>query len=645
MKLNRYLFIVSICLLSTYSSMLLAANGDTTTVTTHNQVIMVTNPSTGNNPYLAWGVFPSASTQYRKVILHLDYKCPPGMACGEWDYIDWVYLKRVGGVASPSKNMEFARYITPYGNSFSSTWHAELHLDVTDYSSFLHDSVEIEYNHTGYETNVGKGWLVSVYFELIEGTPVMSQTSFTQLWNGSFAYGNAADPIDNHLQPDTLIADNAATNMRIRILQSGHGNDNTGCSEFCSKTRTVLVNSNIVGQRTIWRTDCGVNPIYPQAGTWIYSRGNWCPGSWVFPDMYDVPVVGNSQYIVDMNMPIYTSASPSANYAVNAQVFQYGPPSNSNDASIEEVLSPTNLFEYSRMNPVCDNPKVKIRNNGSNTLTSATIKYGIVGQPESTYNWTGSLATSKSTDVTLANLVAPTVGNQEFKVYLADVNGVSDNYNFDDTARTNVIIAPVYDSAFVCNFKTNNQPAQNSYTLKNSAGVTLYSRTAGSLTANTAYRDTFFLPPGCYRFTFNDSGNDGLNWWANPSGGSGFCRFVKVNNAIIKTFNSDFGSQIFQSFTVSNSFTGIAQQAQSFSADVFPNPTLGPVSIELSLPKPQDLTMEVYNSLGQMVITKRLENAQHEVVDLDFSTYENGVYFAKIYSNDYFVMKEIVVGK
>ena len=98
MKLKPYLFISTAACLLFSGSIAFAGIGDTTQVTTHNQVIMVTNPGTGSNPYPAWGVFPSASTQYRKVILHLNYKCPPGMACGEWDYIDWVYLRRIGGV-------------------------------------------------------------------------------------------------------------------------------------------------------------------------------------------------------------------------------------------------------------------------------------------------------------------------------------------------------------------------------------------------------------------------------------------------------------------------------------------------------------------------------------------------------------------
>src|SRR5688572_20749631 len=95
-----------------------AATGDTLTVVTHNDTLVVTNPATGNNPYRVWAVFPPDSIKYRKVILHLNYRCPPGLSCGEWDYIDNVYLRRMGGVNGDTANIEVTRFITPYGLSF-----------------------------------------------------------------------------------------------------------------------------------------------------------------------------------------------------------------------------------------------------------------------------------------------------------------------------------------------------------------------------------------------------------------------------------------------------------------------------------------------------------------------------------------------
>ncbi|MBL0048330.1 MAG: T9SS type A sorting domain-containing protein [Bacteroidetes bacterium] len=644
MKLIKFVpFIVALMLLGNVS-MSQASIGDTSTVFSHWNYTVVTDPGAGSHPYPSWAVFADTSVKYRKVILHINYKCPPGMACGEWDYLDYVYLRRVGGVNAPSKDIEIARFITPYGNGMTSAWHSEFHMDITDYALFLHDSVEVEYRHDGYETTA-KGWLVNMYFEFIEGTPVMEPIKFTQLWNGSMPFGYSGNPIENYLQPDTIVATGNTKTMRMRILQSGHGSDNNGCSEFCSKTRTLYLNGNILGQRSIWRTNCGLTPIYPQGGTWIYSRGNWCPGSWVFPDFYEATVNGGSSNIFDMNMQSYTSTNPSARYAVNAQLIEYGPSTHVNDASIEEVYSPNSMFEYSRMNPICDNAKINIRNNGSAAITSATIKYGIEGMPQSTYNWVGNLAKNKAVDVVLGDVLPTYPSYQTFKAYIATVNGVADEYNYDDTAKTMVNIPPMYDSVMIFVFKTNNQPTQNNYTLKNTAGTTLYSRTTG-LTANTTYRDTFRLAPGCYRFTFNDTGNDGLSWWANTAGGSGTAKFSKLTSPNFKVFNPDFGSQIFQAFTVGSNPLSIQKNAaKEVSLDIFPNPTLGPLNMEIQLPIAEDFKLEVYNGMGQKILEKNYVKSDYQMLEFDFSKFESGMYYAKITSNHYTATKEIVVSK
>src|SRR6187455_3215692 len=124
--MSRFYFAGSIlfCFLA-FSLTSFAGTGDTTHVITHNAVTVVTNPNAGVNNYEAWGVFPGMSTKYRKVILTLHYECPTGMACGEWDYIDAVSIRRIGGVSGSSADLEIARYITPYGNTFSQTWFSE----------------------------------------------------------------------------------------------------------------------------------------------------------------------------------------------------------------------------------------------------------------------------------------------------------------------------------------------------------------------------------------------------------------------------------------------------------------------------------------------------------------------------------------
>jgi hypothetical protein len=630
------------CLL--VSAHLFAATGDTTLVTSHNNVYVVTNPSTGSNPYPLWAVFPSASTQYRKVILTLTHKCPPGLPCGEWDYIDNVFIRRVGGMNAASADIEVARYITPYGNSFNSSWGSSWTLDVTDYANFLHDSVEIEYIHTGYETNVNKGWSVGVSFSIIEGTPVMPPVAFQQLWKGSFPFGNAANPIENYLQADTILTNAATANLKLKVTQSGHGADAAYCAEFCSKNRSVYFDGALVNTKAVWRL-CGRNPIYPQGGTWVYDRANWCPGNWVYPVNYKFNVTGGTTHIVDMNMQTYNTANPSANFVIDAQLYEFGALSNANDAAIDEVIEPNNKFEFSRMNPVCNNPRIRIKNNGSNAITSATFKYGLTGTSLSTYAWTGSLASLDTVQVILPGIITPVTGSQQFQVYIEDVNGAADQYAYDDTAYTTALINPVMDTTFVFWFKSNSAPNESSYKLWDENGNIVFQRLQGSLSANTVYKDTFYVAPGCYRFKFYDSGDDGLTWWANTAQGNGYARFSRTNVATqYIIFNSDFGSEISYNFrAVPGGTVGIDDVVSQPALSIYPNPSQGKVSVDIALTKPSSVTVEVLNQVGQIVSKHYEKNYTAGIIDMDLSKFDNGVYVVRLKTDDATKTEKIIL--
>jgi hypothetical protein len=70
---------------------------DTIKINTHQKVIIKTNPAVGHTYYEAWGEFPKQDIQYRKVYLYLEFACAPGLKCGEWDYLNHIYIGKVGG--------------------------------------------------------------------------------------------------------------------------------------------------------------------------------------------------------------------------------------------------------------------------------------------------------------------------------------------------------------------------------------------------------------------------------------------------------------------------------------------------------------------------------------------------------------------
>ena len=97
------------------------------------------------------------------------------MRCADWDYLDFISIKRVGGQNGKVMDYEIARILTPYGGAFAKDWKFDWEIDVTDFSSLLRDSVEVEYYHSGYEPNHDRGWSVTLDFEIIKGKHLRNQ--------------------------------------------------------------------------------------------------------------------------------------------------------------------------------------------------------------------------------------------------------------------------------------------------------------------------------------------------------------------------------------------------------------------------------------------------------------------------------------
>jgi hypothetical protein len=634
-----------VLLLVLFSATFFSATGDTTHVITHNALTVVTNPSSGWNSYLAWGVFPAPTVSYRKILLNLKYKCPTGMSCGEWDYLDYVIIRRKGGVNDTSLNMEIARFITPYGNSFTSTFKADWTLDLTDYALLLHDSVEIEYQHTGYETNVGRGWNVTVDFSLIEGTPVMEPVKISQVWNGSFPYGNSSNTIENYLTPWNFSTDSLTQLSRLRMLQTGHGADDNYCAEFCAKNRFLYFDNVLVDTKLIWRL-CGKNALYPQGGTWVYDRGNWCPGATVFPDRYDFLTAGSGAHSINADMAPYTSSSPSANYVFGSQLIEYKLPQLSTDASIEDILAPNSAFERIRMNPICHNPEIVIKNNSLTPLTGAVINYGLNGQTLFTFNWSGNLAFDDTAHVSLPGITIPLAASDYFTAYFSSVNGGADQYAYDDTMRVPVLVPALVDSTFFVYFKTNNNPWENDLHIEDDAGNIVYQKTGSNLGATTAYKDTLFLNGNsCYRLVITDNGGDGLSWWANSSQGTGLLRFLKLSNSIIKNFNGDFGSEIIYEFmTKSPLATGLEQNEMLAELNVFPNPNNGTFTISCKMRQAGETEVKLCNLLGEIVyLNKSPVQSPDFSLTISDEKLSEGVYFLSVKAGNDSFSKKIII--
>lgn len=186
----------------------------------------------------------------------------------------------------------------------------------------------------------------------IEGTPPRDPISVSNLWFGFYGYG--LTPSFNDLTPvKEITIPNDAVNSRVKIRVTGHGFGGTAnCAEFCSREHTLSVDGASVWNKEVWRDNCDVNPVYPQGGTWVYDRANWCPGAevWTYDHELTQDVVPGNTYDFDYNAEDYTwnGAGSVPTYVTSVQLVTYGAPNFILDASLEEIISPSDNDMHSR---------------------------------------------------------------------------------------------------------------------------------------------------------------------------------------------------------------------------------------------------------------------------------------------------------
>ena len=518
-----------------------------------------------------------------------------------------------------SKYGSFSRFRYTYGNNLSLGTGWTWTFDVTDYRTLLSDSVHLSAGN----------WqeLLDMKFEIIKGTPPRNIIGIQTIYSGGYDYGNANDPIDNYLLPVTVNIPANAVTARWKSRITGHGMDTPeNCAEFCPKNHYFKVNGTQQFSKLVWRDNCDVNPLYPQGGTWVYDRSNWCPGAEVWTYDFELTpfVTPGSAAVLDHDVQPYSSTGGWHYYQIEDQIVTYGAPNFTNDASLEAILSPSSDQMYQRFNTICTHPKIKIKNNGSTNLTALTITYGMNGATPSVFNWTGLLKFEEITEVTLGNLNWAQ-GATYFTVTLSNPNGVADEYAPNNSRISKYNYPPVMPANFIVTCKTNARPWETEYSLKDAAGNIIFER--NSLVANTIYRDTLLLAQGCYEFRLLDSGEDGLTFWANTAQGAGYARFNNMNGSVLKTFGADFGGEIYQQFTVGlNSALKEYVFEKNQVLRAFPNPTNGLLYVSLDLPKRSNGTLIIIDIIGNIVYTENINNKIADSFEIDMARFSSGVY-------------------
>ena len=653
--MNKYktLTIIFLCFFG-----FLLSQEDTTFVTAHDYVDMDSHGNFDN-----WAVFPDGSTSYRKVLMHYDLRCgspdnPTWPGCSGWDYTTKISLLKQGGLDDYGNpffihDQTLANVVTPYGtymqvgnsqgSGFSPEWVQRYTYDVTDFAPLLRDSVLLRAFYGGWPQSSAPGCFnVTLNFEFIEGVPPRNVLSVHDIWSGSNSYASLQDVLSDTL----FFIPEEAVNSMMRVTISGHGQD----GEFTDGVyyHVKLDNSTLYSQE-IWRDDCGEVAIYPQGGTWIYDRANWCPGDKATTREHELTsfITPGEDNLLDFNIYKSNWNPAAASYIYDVQLITYEAPNFVVDAMMEDILAPSNKKEYFRLNPTCSNPIIKIKNQGSESLTNAEIIYGFEGFEVNTYSWEGNLLFGESEVIYLPPINWPSWDDSI--PFYAEVSVSGDDLNiYNNRLLSDYEFVEEYPNTFAMWFKTNNVPNESSYELTDNQGNLIFSKTG--MSANTIYKDTFELEPGCYKLQILDTGGnqyaneDGLSWWANNDG-SGYARLRNIPGGFFQYYQDDFGTELTDYFRVGDYSVGLSDKLVEPIIEIYPNPTQDKLIVDLELLSNSDIDVLFTDLSGKILKKISKKDFSLGIIELDLHVFNNGIYNCTIKTHDKTYNRKVVIVK
>lgn len=291
-----------------------------------------------------------------------------------------------------------------------------------------------------------------------------------------------------------------------------------------------------------------------------------------------------------------------------------------------------------------------LTNYGSSNITAATINYSVTGGSLQAYNFSGNLAPYTSTVVTLPVYSFAASASNTLSVFVTNVNGSTDaNATNDLVTKSIPLTTKIANSTNMSmEFTQDRYGSELTWSVKEEvSGTTVASGGPYSdLSANGVLLHTqaFTVNPNlCYKVTVNDSYGDGFN------AGYGAGKYeVKDNGTVLVTMNGIMGSENIKLYKTSSTASGVEELGTSISnVSLFPNPAKNNTTLSIDLVQTENVTINVLNTIGQVVHTQTLTNASagnHEI-KLNADEWAAGVYNVNITVGNGKITRKLVINK
>lgn len=236
-------------------------------------------------------------------------------------------------------------------------------------------------------------------------------------------------------------------------------------------------------------------------------------------------------------------------------------------------------------------PIFRIKNNGSDTWTSAELLVTYNGVPAGPVSWTGNLASGEMEDVDLP-LFTPTQGNNTLSVV---VDAEADENDFNNASMTDVMLHLGHVEVNI-EVMTDDYGYETYWELRDASDYVVASGgntevgpngggaydaandDDGAYANATLYQETYeVLSSGCYTFLIVDDYADGICCQY----GDGYY-LVTDGEGVVLASGSEFGPSGEHLFGMSDTATDIVNSKQ-LSVSAYPNPATGILNVQGSL--------------------------------------------------------------
>lgn len=290
--------------------------------------------------------------------------------------------------------------------------------------------------------------------------------------------------------------------------------------------------------------------------------------------------------------------------------------------SIENEIGATNCIDAIA-------PEVKIRNMGSNALTSVDFSYNVNGGTAQTFTWTGNLPFLSYATATLPSISFTPSGSNILTVNITNSN---DGNMANNTATTSWNAAPVHSlGTYTLNLVPDDYGSETTWEITDGSGSVIASGgpyTNGNTTPINV-NVTVSNVNDCYSLTMFDSYGDGMCC----SYGNGSYTLRDASSNIVASGGS-FGSSEQKSWSTDAS--SAVNNSLAEGIQVYPNPSRGVFNVEI--PTVGNAEITIVTLAGQKVYAA---NTDQSLVKIDLSDLASGMYMVRVKTVDGLAVKKI----